>query len=134
MQDVTGVVSVAKEDSPTSVGSLGHAVDLASCRGGEHVAAGGARCQARTDKPRECRVVAGAATNHQCHLAGGHLGGAHDAAVHPGYIATVCCDEAIQRFIGEVCRVVENLRHFAAPAKAAAGCCRPWATWLLPSA
>ncbi|MDI2020365.1 hypothetical protein PJL18_00869 [Paenarthrobacter nicotinovorans] len=76
----------------------------------------------------------GTSTNHQRHLAGGYFGGAHHSAVHPGYVAAVGSDKTVEGFVGEVCRVVKDLCHFAAPANAAAGCCRPWATWLVPSA
>ncbi|MCY1229773.1 hypothetical protein D9M72_421580 [compost metagenome] len=111
VEHVAGVVAVAQQHAAARVGGLGHPVDLAGCRGSEHVATGGARGEARSHEACEGRVVAGSAAHHQGHLAGGHLGGADHAAVHPGDVPAVGCHKAVQCLIREISGVVEDLGH-----------------------
>ena len=111
VEHVAGVVAVAQQHAAAGVGGLGHPVDLAGRRRGEHVAAGRAGGQARSHQAGEGRVVAGAAADHQGHLPGRHLGGADDAAVHPGNVAAVGRHKAVQCLIREVSGVVEDLGH-----------------------
>ncbi len=111
VEDVPGVVAVAEQDAAAGVGGFGHPVDLSGGGGREHVPARRGGGQAGPDQAGEGRVVAGAAADHQGHLPGGDLGGADDAAVHPGDVAAVGGDKAVQCLIREVGWVVEDLGH-----------------------